>query len=42
MENYDEGKSNGASCEVFGGELTEDVRLYQRINKSALIRHCKK
>ena len=27
-ESYDEGESNGAGCEVFGGELTEGVRFY--------------
>src|SRR5258708_40254955 len=37
-ESYDEGKSNSAGCKVFGGELTEDVGFYQRINQSALIR----
>ncbi len=37
-ESCGEGKSNGASCKVFGGELTKDVGLYQRINYSALIR----
>ncbi len=37
-ESYDEGGSNGASCKAFGGELTEDVGFYRRINKSALIR----
>ena len=37
-ESYDGGESNGASCEVFGEELTKDVGFYQRINKSALIR----
>src|SRR5258708_15578585 len=37
-ESYDEGESNGAGCEVFGGELTEDVGFYRRINQSALIR----
>ncbi len=37
-ESYDEGKSNGAGCKVFGGELIEDVGFYRRINQSALIR----
>src|SRR5260221_5000516 len=37
-KSYDEGESNGAGYEVFGGELTEDVGLYRRINQSALIR----
>ena len=37
-KSYDEGESNGAGYEVFGGELTEDVGFYRRINKSALIR----
>ena len=27
-ESYDGGESNGASCEVFGGELTKDVGFY--------------
>src|SRR5258705_426719 len=36
-ESYDKGESNGAGCEVFGGELTEDVGFYRRINQSALI-----
>ena len=27
-ESYDEGESNGAGYEVFGGELTEDVGFY--------------
>ena len=37
-ESYDEEESNGASFKVFGGELTEDIGFYRRINKSALIR----
>src|SRR5258707_15829325 len=37
-ESYDGGGSNGAGCEVFGEELTEDVGFYRRINKPALIR----
>src|SRR5260370_39789736 len=37
-KSYGEGESNGVSYEVFGGELTEDVGFYRRINKSALIR----
>src|SRR5260221_13464922 len=37
-ESYDGGESNGAGCEVFEEELTEDVGFYRRINKSALIR----
>src|SRR6266446_7875500 len=37
-ESYDRGESNGAGCKKFGGELTEDVGFYRRINQSALIR----
>ncbi len=37
-ESYDRGESNGAGCKEFGGELTEDVGFYRRINYSALIR----
>src|SRR5258708_24272769 len=37
-KSYDEGEFNGAGYEVFGGELTEEVGFYQRINQSALIR----
>src|SRR5258705_12786085 len=37
-ESFDKGESNGAGCKVFGGELTEDVGFYRRINQSALIR----
>src|SRR5260370_31735502 len=37
-KSYDEGESNGAGYEVFGGKLTEDIGFYQRINQSALIR----
>ena len=39
MESCDlEGRSGGTSCREFGGELTEDVEFYRRINQSALIR----
>src|SRR5258707_2351326 len=37
-KSYDKGESNGAGYEVFGGEFTEDVGFYRRINQSALIR----
>jgi|SRR5258708_16053999 len=37
-ESCDQGESNCAGCKEFGGELTEDVGFYQRINHSALIR----
>ncbi|SRR5258708_9493039 len=37
-ESYNLGKSNGAGFKEFGGELTEDVGFYRRINYSALIR----
>src|SRR6266436_3203473 len=37
-ESYDEGESNSAGFKVFGGEPTEDVGFYRRINQSALIR----
>jgi len=37
-ESYDKGESNGASCKVFGVELTEEVGFYRMINQSDLIR----